>query len=268
MLEKAGFINKGSSVNTKSGLIQSKMQLKMNTLKVTQDLMNRYQYWLSFDYDSTVDCTITVYYCAKEVTNAYRVPLYYTIPDTLPKGKEFELKKGKKKVFKDVDEACMNLKKYERMPIFKYSTQFYPLIITMQPKSQKGKGKEETKGEEKQALFTYAMFELDKENHCIKVKPIQQRFMMGGSIYELQQIFGIADTVKKKGEEGSAFDEEDEDSLCLICLSNQKRCIVMPCGHLCVCKDCALTLAQQPGAQCPICRNRVSTFVPLNLDSI
>ena len=47
--------------------------------------------------------------------------------------------------------------------------------------------------------------------------------------------------------------------LCSVCLSNPKTVILLPCGHLCVCEDCAKQLlAARPGpAKCPIGREVV-----------
>ena len=33
--------------------------------------------------------------------------------------------------------------------------------------------------------------------------------------------------------------EDDQGKECLICLSNERNIIIMPCGHLCVCDECA-----------------------------
>ncbi|CAH2318327.1 mitochondrial ubiquitin ligase activator of nfkb 1 [Pelobates cultripes] len=48
---------------------------------------------------------------------------------------------------------------------------------------------------------------------------------------------------------------------CVICLSNEKSCVFLDCGHVCSCYDCYQAL---PGPkQCPICRNNISRMVPL-----
>ena len=32
--------------------------------------------------------------------------------------------------------------------------------------------------------------------------------------------------------------EEDQEAECLICLTEQKDTLIMPCGHYCVCNEC------------------------------
>ena len=46
---------------------------------------------------------------------------------------------------------------------------------------------------------------------------------------------------------------------CVVCWATQRDTIVLPCMHLCLCSQCALTLAleewQREGrSRCPICR--------------
>jgi len=47
---------------------------------------------------------------------------------------------------------------------------------------------------------------------------------------------------------------EDADRLCVVCLAEPKTFVFTPCGHMCVCSDCAdLVLASN--RLCPMCRN-------------
>ncbi|XP_030847811.1 mitochondrial ubiquitin ligase activator of NFKB 1 [Strongylocentrotus purpuratus] len=64
--------------------------------------------------------------------------------------------------------------------------------------------------------------------------------------------------------EGSDVDDlqgryQDLDS-CAICLSRPRDCVLLNCGHVCACSECAIVL-QPP--QCPICRDRIARIVPL-----
>ena len=50
--------------------------------------------------------------------------------------------------------------------------------------------------------------------------------------------------------------EAGGDKLCIICFSEMKDTMFIPCRHLCVCVECAKTLSKQPTSRrlCPICR--------------
>jgi hypothetical protein len=48
--------------------------------------------------------------------------------------------------------------------------------------------------------------------------------------------------------------------LCVICLDAPKARLLAPCGHACVCGDCADALAAHPGGGlCPVCRERITS---------
>lgn len=41
-----------------------------------------------------------------------------------------------------------------------------------------------------------------------------------------------------------------DDQRCVVCVTNPKEVIVLPCGHVCLCEDCAVQIK----AACPVCR--------------
>ncbi|MEE6482163.1 hypothetical protein FKM82_013165 [Ascaphus truei] len=54
---------------------------------------------------------------------------------------------------------------------------------------------------------------------------------------------------------------EDLPNACIICLSNEKSCVFLECGHVCSCFDCYQSLPDPK--KCPICRNTIARVVPL-----
>jgi len=50
----------------------------------------------------------------------------------------------------------------------------------------------------------------------------------------------------------------DEDMHCVICLEKERTHVLVPCGHLCLCADCAPNIA--PGT-CPLCREACAMAV-------
>lgn len=45
-----------------------------------------------------------------------------------------------------------------------------------------------------------------------------------------------------------------EDQLCVVCRSNPREIILLSCGHVCLCEDCAEGII----TQCPVCRASIS----------
>uniref|UniRef100_A0A8B9KHB5 E3 ubiquitin-protein ligase n=1 Tax=Astyanax mexicanus TaxID=7994 RepID=A0A8B9KHB5_ASTMX len=70
--------------------------------------------------------------------------------------------------------------------------------------------------------------------------------------YLLQEIYGIEN--KNNQETKSPEDENsDNSSECVVCLSDLRDTLILPCRHLCLCNACADTLRYQAN-NCPICR--------------
>ncbi|XP_033327217.1 mitochondrial E3 ubiquitin protein ligase 1 [Megalopta genalis] len=45
-----------------------------------------------------------------------------------------------------------------------------------------------------------------------------------------------------------------EDQLCIVCRTNPREIIVLPCGHVCLCEDCADDITNN----CPFCRSPIT----------
>ena len=58
--------------------------------------------------------------------------------------------------------------------------------------------------------------------------------------------------LSQKAEALGAGAADDDEHLCAICIDAPRTHVLVPCGHKCVCGDCA-ALSVQRGA-CPICR--------------
>ncbi|XP_070617634.1 E3 ubiquitin-protein ligase MGRN1 isoform X2 [Erythrolamprus reginae] len=84
------------------------------------------------------------------------------------------------------------------------------------------------------------------------VKPLKQKQIVDRVSYLLQEIYGIEN---KNNQETKPCDEENSDnsSECVVCLSDLRDTLILPCRHLCLCNSCADTLRYQAN-NCPICR--------------
>ena len=44
---------------------------------------------------------------------------------------------------------------------------------------------------------------------------------------------------------------------CSVCLAEIAEVVIQPCGHVCICRDCADTIMENIDRKCPICRGRI-----------
>lgn len=53
---------------------------------------------------------------------------------------------------------------------------------------------------------------------------------------------------------------EEGGSECIVCMDADYEVVIVPCGHYCLCKDCAFILQGTTGI-CPICRGDINMVV-------
>lgn len=83
------------------------------------------------------------------------------------------------------------------------------------------------------------------------LRALKQKIFVDGLCYLLQEIYGIENKALNK----PALDDETDDngSECVICMSDIRDTLILPCRHLCLCNSCADSLRYQAN-NCPICR--------------
>lgn len=55
------------------------------------------------------------------------------------------------------------------------------------------------------------------------------------------------------GTQGTPIKSDNEENQCVVCLTHKSTHVFIPCGHKCVCIDCAKSIGSTT-AQCPCCR--------------
>jgi len=101
--------------------------------------------------------------------------------------------------------------------------------------------------------ITLATFEKMSDGSYI-VKPIKQKQMVDGLCYLLQEIYGIENKINQKSGKDEDNELEETGLECVICMSDMRDTLILPCRHLCLCRDCAESLRYQ-ASNCPICRS-------------
>lgn len=60
----------------------------------------------------------------------------------------------------------------------------------------------------------------------------------------------------------SPEDHMEPDMECVVCLSAMKNACCIPCGHVCMCQDCAQDVQEQRGF-CPVCRTAIDCVIEI-----
>jgi len=65
-----------------------------------------------------------------------------------------------------------------------------------------------------------------------------------------------SDTEQDHNPPTPAVDSLNDDKACIICLENERCVALVPCGHLCLCRECCGTQTK-----CPVCRTPITNFL-------
>ncbi|CAD6187327.1 unnamed protein product [Caenorhabditis auriculariae] len=93
-------------------------------------------------------------------------------------------------------------------------------------------------------------------SRSVILKPLRQKIASDGVVYLLQEIFGI------ENKENHISDGDDCGLECIICMSDVRDTVILPCRHLCICSNCADTLRYKLN-NCPICRSPFRALIRL-----
>jgi hypothetical protein len=73
-------------------------------------------------------------------------------------------------------------------------------------------------------------------------------------VKELEQ---IKKEEEEKFKEDKKTEEEEKQHICVICLTNEAKAILCPCGHKCVCETCFNVIFFNSDKKCPICQQNI-----------
>lgn len=84
--------------------------------------------------------------------------------------------------------------------------------------------------------------------------------------FELKSIYGLQQSIENEEEGVVEGDQnivkENEEAECLVCLTEIKDTLIMPCCHLCICGECGKNLVKAKHT-CPICRGNIASLIPM-----
>ncbi|XP_008435208.1 RING finger protein 157 isoform X3 [Poecilia reticulata] len=203
---------------------------------------NRACYNVEFTFDADTQVAITIYYQAiEEFHNG--VPVYLPQDSSL-QSETVHFKRGVCQQF-CLPSHTVNLSEWaDEELLFDMDKEIFPMVV--QAVVDEG---EDHLGHSHILLATFEKH-MDG-SYC--VKPLKQKQVVDGVSYLLQEIYGIEN--KYNSQESKVADDEisDNSAECVVCLSDVRDTLILPCRHLCLCNACADTLRYQANC-CPICR--------------
>ncbi|KAJ3608304.1 hypothetical protein NHX12_025353 [Muraenolepis orangiensis] len=224
--------------------LRSLINIRKDTLRLVRcsEDLKLACYNIEFTFDADTQVAITIYYQAMEEFHS-GVPIYLPQDSSL-QSETVHFKRGVSQQF-CLPSHSVNLSQWaDEELLFDMEKEVFPMVV--QAVVDEG---EEHMGHSHVLLATF-------EKHMdgsFCLKPLKQKQVVDGVSYLLQEIYGIEN--KYNSQESKVVDDEisDNSAECVVCLSDIRDTLILPCRHLCLCNACADTLRYQANC-CPICR--------------
>ncbi|KAJ2908485.1 hypothetical protein GGI21_002840 [Coemansia aciculifera] len=132
----------------------------------------------------------------------------------------------------------------------------YGLVIELvegRPGGKSAQGKRDA-GQCVNSQISFIEFYKEGPSH-VTPRCIRQKLCIDGAMFMQYEIFGLSETLQSR-----TSPNVDELLQCAICLSDERDTAMLPCRHLCMCRECASTYRQQSN-KCPICRTVVDMIL-------
>ncbi|TMS36936.1 hypothetical protein L596_003988 [Steinernema carpocapsae] len=232
-------------VQTLNSLINVRRDsVKLNKFEESDGTESRVAYRLEFILDCDCDCYVQIHFLAKEIVsgNTVQIALRHS---NIRSSEKFYFQTGASQLF---DKFIFYPEDYDISMLRYESGQFFPVVIEVRTTEY---------GLQEQVQTTLASVEQSTDySQILVLKPLKQKLIVDGVTYLLQEIFGI----ENKDYDSSAIDENGSE--CIICMSDVRDTVILPCRHLCICNGCAETLRYKLN-NCPICRSPFRALLQL-----
>ncbi|XP_010264700.1 PREDICTED: probable E3 ubiquitin-protein ligase LOG2 [Nelumbo nucifera] len=241
----------------KAVTIRNDVNLKKETLRVEPDEQNPGRFLVAFTFDATVPGSITIIFFAKEGADCNLSP----VKENLIPPVTVSFQQGLGQKFRQPPGTGIDFSMFKEAELMKEDNmEVYPLAVKAEAcpvDSSRTETGNQMPGSANSQI-TQAVFEKEKGEYQVRV--VKQILWVNGMRYELQEIYGIGNSVD--GE----FDGNDPGKECVICLSEPRDTTVLPCRHMCMCSGCAKVLRFQTN-RCPICRQPVERLLEIKISN-
>ncbi|KAM3205329.1 putative E3 ubiquitin-protein ligase LOG2 [Capsicum annuum] len=257
----------------KAVMIRNDVNVKKESLRVEHDEQNPGKYLVAFTFDATVSGFLVVLtvILGLAFTNYHRLIVIFfgkegedcsltPMKESLLPSITVEFQQDLDQKFRQPSGTGIDLSMFDEAESFKDGdADLYPLVVKAEAfpggLSVLEDGKAASVSTTSQ--ITQAVFEKYKGEYHVRV--VKQILWINGMRYELQEIYGIDNSIDNN------LDENDPGKECVICLSEPRDTTVLPCRHRCMCSGCAKVLRFQT-YRCPICRHPVERLLEIKVN--
>ncbi|EDO07552.1 Zinc finger C3HC4 type (RING finger) family protein [Babesia bovis T2Bo] len=210
---------------------------------ISLELMGNEKFMLCFQYTSRAPATVTFSFRQKHMGLTNGIPSF-SDPD-LQMG-PYTLPVGSNQSFSQPTDEIMRTKVLTlEFCSFQREKAFVPILLTFDAPTMD------------YVLFIMGGLAHNEMNGSWDFVVTKQRVRQGTSGYELQEVYGLNTSALNSSAPGDSDEDIGRQRRCVVCLTNMKDTVVMPCRHMCLCHECASYMVSEHQF-CPMCRSAIS----------
>ncbi|CAI0466360.1 unnamed protein product [Linum tenue] len=244
--------------------VRNEVNVHKGTLRLELDEQNPDHHLISFVFYALVYGSITVSYFAKEEPNCKFSPAY--LDTHLPVRVPFQ--KGVAHKFCQPSGTGISLGLFELDDLSKpsFEEDVFPLVIVAETSPPLSSTTDQSQLNDYvpssgNMQITQAVLEKKKDGEPFHVKVLKHILWIEGVRYELREIYGLG-----SGSAAKDFNDSEPKKECVICMTEPKNIVILPCRHMCMCSECAKELRMQTN-KWPICRQPIEELIEIKIRS-
>lgn len=231
-------------------VVKNPVHLKKKTLQLEKDPEAVNLYYLSFEFDASVDVEIEVHVVATEtVDEETQIPSFYS--DVVHRR---QFLSGMHQNYRSEQDEAINLASHGLQDLqYSEGSSTYPLVVVLRAISKEAESVV-------QCQFTFGTLVMGTGGSGWSMRCLKQKVQYGQKVFEVQEIYGLERLGAPNS--GNVEDQLTRGRECVICLWEERDVAVFPCRHMCLCKTCANVIRLQ-GNRCPICRQPATSLIQI-----
>jgi len=134
-------MNDGEDTTSQVAVLKMHSAIRRDTIKLVKDEESKY--YFSFQFDSSYDCTITIFICCQELKNANNIPLHFVTAPDLPCPNQYKFSQGIGQDFPP-KVNILNSALYKEQDLTEAKDDYFPVVLMIEteyPSDYKGKAK-------------------------------------------------------------------------------------------------------------------------------
>ncbi|MCO5601377.1 hypothetical protein L7F22_055515 [Adiantum nelumboides] len=232
--------------------VRNHVNVLKDTLCMEKDVENPGSFLVSFSFDADMAGSLHLCFFARlEIDTDCRVLPW--LPD-VHEPLQVSFDKGHGQKFKQAVGMGIYLNAFDTKLVEEEGPDLvYPLIILARTVSEHAhEGDVQEQRHNRNMQVTQAALRKKGNGHC-DVRILRQILLVDDMQYELHDLYGA---------EGAS-----SQSACVVCLSETREILLLPCRHMCICNLCATILGATKAMQCPLCRQHVQAVLRVKMGS-